>query len=143
MLFLVACAGTRIIPVPEDVQREVQEVIESKHYNMSFYQTYLKDLSNNYLRSSGDLYVCGDSLGYRGEALDYTFYRLTEYRHSKNESGEMLVTLSGERYESGKKISISFRLKIRTLENIEVLFNKTNYNKGKIYYNKHETKEIL
>lgn len=67
MLFLVACAGTRIIPISEDVQLEVQEVIESKHYNVSFYQTYLKDLSNNYLRSSGDLYVSGDSLGYCGE----------------------------------------------------------------------------
>jgi len=116
---------TRNLGVSEEVQQEIREVLEGKNYHIFFFKPYLKDNMTNY-EGLGGLYVCGDTLKY-GVEVFYTSFHLSEYQFNTLDSGEIAVVLSGERYENGKKRTISFRLKMRGLENIQVVFEKMNF----------------
>lgn len=136
VLLIWGCGSVRKVPVPADVQVQVQEKIMDRKYMIRyFHPPYTLEVSKDqkrYRYESGIIQVNNDVLVHEEYFSGYNVsYRIIDYKETRTPLGETVITFFAERYkkEHGKVIlvSVAYRFKIYSLEKIDVSIDKYTY----------------
>ena len=133
MLFsaLWSCAATRHTTVPADVREQVEEIIEGRHYAVTFRYPGVVN-PNKWEQERATCHVLGDTLltitDYYSSPKDAVAksFRIEGYRQNMLESGAMEISFSAREFIPGEEspVAAPWRFVIYSIEYVEIHVDK-------------------
>ena len=133
---LWSCAAPRHTTVPADVREQVEEIIEGRHYAVTFRYPSVAN-PNKWEQERATCHVLGDTLltfaGYYSSPKDAVAksFRIEGYRQNMLESGAVEISFSAREFIPGEEspVAAPWRFVIYSTEYVEIHVDK-NFSLG-------------
>ena len=135
-LFLLSCAGVRHTTVPADVRAQVEEILDGRHYAVTFRYPSVAN-PNKWEQERATCHVLGDTLltfaGYYSSPKDAVAksFRIEGYRQNMLESGAVEISFFAREFIPGAEspVATPWRFVIYSTEYVEIHVDK-NFSLG-------------